>query len=63
MSTYISTIVEEDEITCGVCEKTFDTNEITTDDFYFAWDNMVSTDCCRSCSETFIDINKTGGKW
>ena len=63
MSIYISNIVEEDTIACEVCEQTFNTNEITTDDFNFAWDNIVSIDCCSSCSETFIDINKTGGKW
>ena len=49
MSTYITDIVEEDTITCYICEKTFDTNEITTDDFNFAWDNDVDEDCCNEC--------------
>ena len=49
MSTYIVDIVEEDTIACDVCEKTFNTGEITTDDFNFAWDNLVTTDCCSSC--------------
>ena len=49
MSTYISTITEEDIITCNICEETFDANEITTDDFNFAWDNLVTTDCCSNC--------------
>ena len=56
MSTYIIDIVEEDIICCGVCNKTFDTNEITTDDFSFAWDNVVHTDCCNDC---FNDTKKT----
>ena len=51
MSIKIVDVTEEDTITCNVCNCTFDTNEITTDDFYFSWDNIVSTDCCRSCSE------------
>ena len=50
MSTYISNIIEEDTIDCGLCKKSFNTNEITTDDFNFAWDNVFSVDCCRSCS-------------
>ena len=49
MSIYIIDIVEENTIDCNVCKKTFNTNEITTDDFNFAWDNLVSTDCCSSC--------------
>jgi len=43
-------IWEDDTITCGVCLKDFNTEEITTDDYYFAWDNYVHTDCCSSCS-------------
>ena len=50
MSTYINNIVEEDTITCTVCNCTFETNEITTDDFNFAWDNIFSVDCCSNCS-------------
>ena len=50
MSTYIIDIVEEDTIVCNVCKKTFNTNEITTDDFNFAWDNIFSVDCCSNCS-------------
>ncbi len=49
MSTYIVDIVEEDTIACDVCEKTFNTGEITTDDFNFAWDNLVYVDCCSDC--------------
>ena len=49
MSTYICDIVEENTVVCGVCKDTYATNEITTDDFNFAWDNLVSTDCCSSC--------------
>ena len=51
MSIFISNIIDdEDIITCGVCSKSFNTNEITTDDYYFAWDNVVHTDCCSECS-------------
>ena len=50
MSTKIIDITEEDAITCTVCNCTFDTNEITTDDFNFAWDNIFSVDCCSNCS-------------
>ena len=49
MSIYIIDIVEENTIDCNVCKKTFNTNEITTDDFNFAWDNYVATDCCNEC--------------
>ena len=55
MSTYIIDIVEEDTIVCNVCKKTFNTNEITTDDFNFAWDNLVHID---SCSDCFNSIKK-----
>lgn len=49
MSTYIADVIEEETITCNVCEETFDTDEITIDDFNFAWDNLVTTDCCSGC--------------
>jgi len=51
MSTYISDIVEEDTITCEVCKNIYKTSEITTDDFNFAWDNIVSVDCCSECNK------------
>ena len=51
MSAYISDIIDgEDIITCGVCLKNFNTDETTTDDYYFAWDNIVRTDSCSKCS-------------
>ena len=49
MSSYISEIVEEDVITCECCKKNFLTNEITLDDFNFAWDNYTTIDCCSDC--------------
>ena len=55
MSIKIIDITEEDTITCTVCNCTFDTNEITTDDFNFAWDNIFSVDCCSNCSS---ELNK-----
>ena len=50
MSTKISDVWEEDVITCGVCHTNFNPDEITTDDYNFAWDNYVHTDCCSECS-------------
>ncbi len=49
MSMYLNSFIDEDTIACGVCKETFNTNEITTDDFNFAWDNLVSIDCCNDC--------------
>ncbi len=49
VSEHIINIVEENTIVCNVCNKTFNTDEITTDDFNFAWDNLVHTDCCNDC--------------
>ena len=37
MSEYIINITEEETIQCHVCNEVFNTNEITTDDYYFAW--------------------------
>ena len=50
MSEYIINITEEETIQCQVCNEVFNTNEITTDDYYFAWDNIVDVDCCAECS-------------
>ena len=60
MSIYISDIVEENTIDCNVCKKTFNTNEITTDDFNFAWDNYVATDCCNECIDNHLKPDKKG---
>lgn len=54
MSTYLSNVVEDDTITCGVCNKTFITDEFTVDDWNFAWDNRVHTDCCNDCSSKVL---------
>ena len=43
-------IIEEDVIKCNVCKKDFIVEELTTDDWNFAWDNYVTKDCCSSCS-------------
>ena len=50
MSSYISEIVDEDIISCECCKKTFKTDEITLDDFNFAWDNYTNIDCCSECA-------------
>lgn len=49
MAKYIIDITEEETIQCHVCSKVFNTEEITTDDYYFAWDNIVDVDCCAEC--------------
>jgi len=50
MSEYIVNITEEETIQCQICNEVFNTKEITTDDYYFAWDNIVNVDCCAECS-------------
>ena len=50
MAQYISDIIEEDTIKCNVCNKTFNTDLITLDEYNFSWDNYVTTDCCNQCS-------------
>jgi|TARA_R100001082_G_scaffold68405_1_gene38742 hypothetical protein len=50
MSIYISEILNDQKtVTCGVCNTVFNTDEITLDDYHFAWDNVVETDCCNDC--------------
>ncbi len=50
MSEYLNNIVEDDVIKCNTCNKEFIVDELTTDDWNFAWDGYVSKDCCNSCS-------------
>ena len=50
MASFIIDITEEETIQCQVCNEVFNTNEITTDDYNFAWDNIVAVDCCAECS-------------
>ena len=50
MASFIIDITEEETIQCQVCNEVFNTNEITTDDYYFAWDNIVDVDCFAECS-------------
>jgi len=50
MSEYIINITEEETIQCQMCNEVFNTNEITTDDYYFAWDKIVDVDCCAECA-------------
>ena len=54
MSQYISDIVEEDTIECLVCNQVFDTDKITLEDYNFAWDGYVHTDCCSKCSHKVL---------
>ena len=57
MSIKINEIIEDDIIICGVCHEQFKTNEITTDDYNFAWDNYVSVDCCSACSSKVLSFS------
>ena len=38
MSEYLNNIVEDDVIKCNTCNKEFIVDELTTDDWNFAWD-------------------------
>tara|TARA_R100001510_G_C7632538_1_gene191173 strand:- start:28 stop:219 length:192 start_codon:yes stop_codon:yes gene_type:complete len=53
MAQYISDIIEDDTVTCDECNKTFNTQEITVDDWLFEWDNIVTQDCCSNCANKF----------
>ena len=48
MSIYLYSIIEEDKITCGICNKVMP-DDAATDDYVFAWDEFVNTDCCSDC--------------
>ena len=50
MSQYLSDIVEEDSIQCSVCSKDFIVKELTLDDWNFAHDGYVNSDCCSDCA-------------
>ena len=39
---------EDEQITCSICNKIMD-RDSTTDDFNFAWDNVVEVDSCSDC--------------
>ena len=52
MAQYLSDIVEEEEvIKCNVCRKQFIVEELTLDDWSFAHDGYVNSDCCSDCAE------------
>jgi len=54
MAEYVNDIVEEDTIKCNVCSQFFNTDTTTLDDFNFAWDGYVTTDCCSECSDKVL---------
>jgi len=54
MTQYVNDIIEEDTIKCSVCGQIFNTGTITLDDFNFAWDGYVTTDCCSECSDKVL---------
>ena len=49
MAAYLDTVIEDDTIECGVCEKTFEVSGMTLDDWNFTWDQDIKSDCCNSC--------------
>jgi len=49
MSQFISDIVDEDTVSCQVCNSEFKTDEITLDDWHFGWDGNPNEDCCKEC--------------
>ena len=49
MAQYISNILDDEIVFCDNCNKKFKTDEITLDDYNFAWDNLVTKDCCSDC--------------
>ena len=61
MAQYIAEILMEEFVTCENCNKTFNTNEITVDDFNFSWgnltddDNLVTKDCCSDCFDECLN--------
>ena len=54
MAQYLNVIVEEDIIKCNVCRKQFVVDELTLDDWNFASDGYVDTDCCSDCSSKVL---------
>ena len=54
MAEYVNDIVEEDRIKCNVCNQIFNTDTITLDEYNFAWDGYVTTDCCSECSDKVL---------
>jgi len=54
MAQYLSDVVEEDVIKCNICKKQFIVEELTLDDWNFAWDGNVDTDCCSDCSSKVL---------
>ena len=54
MAQYLTDIVEEDIIKCNVCRKQFVVDELTLDDWNFAWDGYVTNDCCSDCSSKVL---------
>ena len=65
MSQPLSEIVEEKTVKCGVCGKAFNVQDMSLDDWNFAWDLEVETACCNACrtDAIIISAHKSGGKW
>ncbi len=57
MAQYLSDIVEEKVIKCDVCRKQFVVDELTLDDWNFAWDGQVINDCCSDCYKQNKEVN------
>ena len=52
MSIYLSQLdcfYNIESVTCQGCKMVFNTEETTTDDWFFAWDGDTTEDCCSDC--------------
>ena len=59
MAQYLSDVVEDEVIKCNVCRKDFIVEELTLDDWNFAHDGYVNTDCCSDCSPRVMTMEMT----
>ena len=49
MSEYLSDFMEDPFVICPGCQKKLMTDESTLEDWEFAWDGLVTEDCCTTC--------------
>ncbi len=61
MAQYLSDAVEDEVIKCNVCRKDFIVEELTLDDWNFAHDGYVNTDCCNRCTSKVMTMEITNG--
>ena len=49
----LDSLAETDTVTCEGCNTVFRTDELTLDDWEFAWDGATTIDCCMNCYHKF----------